>query len=297
MVRLRDRFPLKQGKVRDIYDLGNELLIIASDRISAFDYILPDEIPDKGKILNQIAAYWFDRTASIIPNHLISTEVKDFPGNLQDVSDDIEKRSMLVRKANKFPIECIVRGYIAGSGWKNYKKTGTICGIKLPEGLVESEKLPESLFTPSTKAENGHDENISFEEMARLVDPISAEKIKEVSLRLYSFAHDILMEKKGIILADTKFEFGLYNNEIILIDEIFTPDSSRFWDNEGFEPGKSQTSFDKQFVRDYLISKGIQHKENIAEDDEILRLPEYIIQKTREKYSQAYTKITGKLSI
>ena len=282
--------------MRDIYDLGNELLIIATDRISAFDYILPDTISDKGIILNQISAYWFDQTASIIPNHIISTDVNEFPQDIRDVSDDIQKRSMLVKKAEKFPIECIVRGYITGSGWKDYKKTGKVCGIQLPEGIIESEKLPEPLFAPSTKAEKGHDENISFEEMSHIVDPLIAEKIREISLQLYSFAHDILMEK-NIILADTKFEFGLYNNEIILIDEIFTPDSSRFWDKDEHEPGKSQKSFDKQFVRDYLISKGIQNKVNIAADDEILHLPENIIEKTREKYMQAYKRITGKTSL
>ncbi|MBC8383680.1 MAG: phosphoribosylaminoimidazolesuccinocarboxamide synthase [Candidatus Cloacimonetes bacterium] len=296
MARLRDIFPLKQGKVRDIYDLGNELLIIASDRISAFDHILQDEIPNKGKILNQISAYWFDHTASIIPNHIISTSVKDFPKNIQDASDNIEKRSMLVKKADKFPIECIVRGYIAGSGWKDYKNSGKVCGIELPEGLIESEKLPEPLFTPSTKPEEGHDENISYDEMKRLVDPLLAEKIKEISLQLYTFAHDIL-EKKNIILADTKFEFGLFDNKIILIDEIFTPDSSRFWDKDEYEPGRSQKSYDKQFVRDYLLSKGIQHKKDISPGDDILHLPKDIIKKTREKYMQAYTKITGQSSL
>lgn len=296
MAQLRDLYPLKQGKVRDIYDLGNELLIIASDRISAFDHILRDEIPDKGKILNQISAYWFDHTASIIPNHIISTSVKDFPKDIQDASDDIEKRSMLVKKADKFPIECIVRGYIAGSGWKDYKNSGKVCGIELPDALKESEKLPDPLFTPSTKAEEGHDENISYDEMKRLVDPRLAEKIKEVSLILYSFAHDVL-DKKNIILADTKFEFGLYDDEIILIDEIFTPDSSRFWDKDEYEPGRSQKNYDKQFVRDYLLSKGIQHKKNISPSDDILHLPKDIIEKTREKYMQAYTKITGKFSL
>jgi len=296
MARLRDIFPLKQGKVRDIYDLGNELLIIASDRISAFDHILRDKIPDKGRILNQISAYWFNRTAPIIPNHVISTDVKDFPKDIQGVSDDIEKRSMLVKKAEKLPIECIVRGYITGSGWKDYKNSGKVCGIELPEGLVESEKLPEPLFTPSTKPEEGHDENISYDEMKLLVDPLLTEKIKEVSLQLYNFAHDIL-EKKNIILADTKFEFGLNDNKIILIDEIFTPDSSRFWDKEEYEPGKSQKSYDKQFVRDYLLSKGIQNKKIISSNDDILHLPKIIIEKTREKYIQVYTKITGKSSL
>lgn len=296
MVRLRDRFPLKKGKVRDIYDLGNELLIIATDRISAFDYILPDKIPEKGKILTQISSYWFEQTASIIPNHIISTHVQNFPKIIRDVSDDIEKRSMLVKKAEKLPVECIVRGYITGSGWNDYKKTGKVCELTLPAGLVESEKLPQPLFTPSTKAEEGHDENISFEEMKQKIDPLLAEKIREISLQLYTFAHDVLLSK-NIILADTKFEFGLYNDEIILIDEIFTPDSSRFWDRNEYEPGKSQKSFDKQFVRDYLLSRGIKDKEQIAADDEILHLPENIIEKTREKYMQAYTRITGKISL
>lgn len=293
MTRLRNLLPLRQGKVRDIYDLGNELLIVASDRISAFDYILRDQIPDKGKILNQISAFWFDKTKSLIPNHVISTEMKNFPEEIQNVSDDLEKRSMLVKKAEKFPIECIVRGYITGSGWKDYLKTGTVCSIVLPQGLQESEKLPEPLFTPSTKAEEGHDENISFDEMKKIVDPLLAEKIKRVSLELYSFAHDLLIGK-DIILADTKFEFGMYDNEIILIDEIFTPDSSRFWDKNEYEPGTSQKSFDKQFVRDYLLSRGIHTKKNISGDDEILHLPEEIIQRTREKYLQAFTKITGR---
>ncbi|MBN2017051.1 MAG: phosphoribosylaminoimidazolesuccinocarboxamide synthase [Candidatus Cloacimonetes bacterium] len=293
MAQLKDLLPLRQGKVRDIYDFDDELIIVASDRISAFDYVLLNTIPDKGKILNQIAAYWFNKTQSLIPNHVISTQVKDFPEILRNVTDDLEKRSMLVKKAEKFPVECIVRGYITGSGWKDYLKTGAVCGIVLPRGLQESEKLPEPLFTPSTKAEQGHDENISFEAMKQIVNTELAEKIKQISLDLYSFAHDNLIAK-DIILADTKFEFGLYNNKIILIDEIFTPDSSRFWDKNEYQPGTSQKSFDKQFVRDYLLSRGIQHKKNITSDDEILHLPDEIIQKTREKYMQAFTKITGR---
>jgi len=293
MAQLKDLLPLRQGKVRDIYDFDDELIIVSSDRISAFDYVLPNTIPDKGKILNQIAAYWFDKTESLVPNHVISTQVKDFPEILRNVTDDLQKRSMLVKKAEKFPIECIVRGYITGSGWKDYLKTGAVCGIVLPRGLQESEKLPEPLFTPSTKAEQGHDENISFEEMKQIVNPELAEKIKQISLDLYAFAHDNLIAK-DIILADTKFEFGLYNNKIILIDEIFTPDSSRFWDKNEYQPGTSQKSFDKQFVRDYLLSRGIQHKKNITSDDEILHLPDEIIQKTRKKYMQAFTKITGR---
>lgn len=290
---LRNKFPLKQGKVRDIYDLGSTLLIIATDRISAFDHILKSTIPDKGKILNQISKFWFDKTSDIIENHLISTDVSEYPDDLQQVDDDIEKRSMLVKKADRFPVECIVRGYITGSGWKDYKKTGAVCGIELPKNLKESEKLPKPLFTPSTKPDEGHDENISFEQMKLITDPDIAEKIKEISLSLYEFAHDFLLER-GIILADTKFEFGMYDGQIILIDEIFTPDSSRFWNKNEYEVGRSQKSYDKQFVRDYLSSKNIQQRETISFDVDILVLPEAIIEKTREKYLQAYQKVTGK---
>jgi len=293
MMLLRNKFPLKQGKVRDIYDLGSTLLIIATDRISAFDHILKSTIPDKGKILNQISKFWFDKTSDIIENHLISTDVSEYPDDLQQVDDDIEKRSMLVKKADRFPVECIVRGYITGSGWKDYKKTGAVCGIELPKNLKESEKLPKPLFTPSTKPDEGHDENISFEQMKLITDPDIAEKIKEISLSLYEFAHDFLLER-GIILADTKFEFGMYDGQIILIDEIFTPDSSRFWNKNEYEEGRSQKSYDKQFVRDYLSSKNIQQRETISFDVDILVLPEAIIEKTREKYLQAYQKVTGK---
>lgn len=296
MTKLRDLFPLKQGKVRDIYDLGSELLIIATDRISAFDYVLDSTIPEKGKILNQIAAFWFDKTADIIENHIITTDFSVYPEVIINTSDDLEKRSMLVKKADKFPIECIVRGYITGSGWKDYKKTGKVCGIELPDGLNESEKLTQPLFTPSTKADEGHDENISFDEMKEIIDPYSAEKLKTISLELYNFAHDYLY-KKGIILADTKFEFGIFDGKIILIDEIFTPDSSRFWNKDEYEVGCSQKSYDKQFVRDYLFSKGIQDRESINPGDDILTLPDEIIQKTQEKYMQAYRKITGKDSL
>jgi len=296
MTKLRDLFPLKQGKVRDIYDLGSELLIIATDRISAFDYVLDSTIPEKGKILNQIAAFWFDKTADIIENHIITTDFSVYPEVIINTSDDLEKRSMLVKKADKFPIECIVRGYITGSGWKDYKKNGKVCGIELPDGLNESEKLTQPLFTPSTKADEGHDENISFDEMKEIIDPYSAEKLKTISLELYNFAHDYLY-KKGIILADTKFEFGIFDGKIILIDEIFTPDSSRFWNKDEYEVGCSQKSYDKQFVRDYLFSKGIQDRESINPGDDILTLPDEIIQKTQEKYMQAYRKITGKDSL
>jgi len=290
---LRNKFPLKQGKVRDIYNLGSTLLIIATDRISAFDHILKSTIPDKGKILNQISKFWFDKTSDIIENHLITTDVSEYPDDLQQVDDDIEKRSMLVKKADRFPVECIVRGYITGSGWKDYKKTGAVCGIELPKNLKESEKLPKPLFTPSTKPDEGHDENISFDKMKLITDPDIAEKIKKISLSLYEFAHDFLLER-GIILADTKFEFGMYDGQIILIDEIFTPDSSRFWNKNEYEVGRSQKSYDKQFVRDYLSSKNIQQRETISSDEDILVLPEAIIEKTREKYLQAYQKVTGK---
>ncbi len=296
MTKLRDLFPLKQGKVRDIYDLGDKLLIIATDRISAFDYILQSIIPGKGILLNQISKFWFDKTRHIIQNHIISTNINDYPDIIRNVDDDIENRSMLVIKAEKFPIECIVRGYITGSGWKDYKKTGKVCGIELPNGLRESEKLQQPLFTPSTKAEEGHDENISLGEMKKIIDPDLAEKIKTISIALYNFAHDLLLDK-DIILADTKFEFGIYQDEIILIDEIFTPDSSRLWNRADYMVGRSQKSYDKQFVRDYLLSQHILEKKYIQQDDEILILPDEIIEKTRDKYMQAYKKITGRTDL
>lgn len=245
--------PLRSGKVRDIFDLGDSLLLVASDRVSAFDVVLPNGIPGKGKLLTQISVFWFNVMKEIIPNHLISADVKDFPAVCQPAREIVEGRSMLVKKAKPMPVECIVRGYLSGSGWKEYKKSGTVCGIKLPEGLSESAKLPEPLFTPSTKADEGHDINITFEETKKIVGDDMAEMLKELSISIYKKAQAIA-EKKGIIIADTKFEFGLLGDELILIDEVLTPDSSRFWDVKTYEPGRSQDSYDKQIVRDYLLT-------------------------------------------
>lgn len=243
--------------MRDIFDLGDYLLLVATDRISAFDVILPNGIPGKGNVLTQISSYWFKETESIIPNHLVATRIGDFPPGCRTLvwnfREALEGRSMLVKKAKPLPVECIVRGYISGSGWKEYKKSGTVCGIKLPEGLLESAKLPEPIFTPSTKAEEGHDINISFEESARIVGEELAARLRDISIRIYKKAQ-AMAEKKGIIIADTKFEFGLLDGQLILIDEILTPDSSRFWSIKTYQPGKSQDSYDKQIVRDYLLS-------------------------------------------
>ncbi|HUO77380.1 MAG TPA: phosphoribosylaminoimidazolesuccinocarboxamide synthase [Thermodesulfovibrionales bacterium] len=243
----------KRGKVRDIYDLGEHLLLIASDRISAFDVVLPNGIPGKGKVLTQISIFWFRQTEDIVRNHLVATDVDEFPPELRKYRDMIEGRSMLVKKARPMAVECIVRGYLSGSGWKEYQEKGTICGIRIPHGLVESSRLDQPIFTPSTKAEEGHDINISFEETEKIVGKESAEKLKQTSLRIYSKARDIA-EKKGIIIADTKFEFGMHHNELMLIDEVLTPDSSRFWSAKGYKPGKGQDSYDKQIVRDYLLT-------------------------------------------
>ncbi len=247
--------PLRSGKVRDIFDLGDSLLLVASDRVSAFDVVLPNGIPGKGRLLTQISVFWFKIMKEIIPNHLISADVKDFPAVCQPARDILEGRSMLVKKAKPMPVECIVRGYLSGSGWKEYKKSGTVCGIKLPEGLIESAKLPEPIFTPSTKAEEGHDINITFEETKRIIGNEMAERLKGLSLEIYKKAQ-ALAEKKGIIVADSKFEFGtLYDDgRLILIDEVLTPDSSRFWDAKTYEPGRSQDSYDKQIIRDYLLT-------------------------------------------
>jgi phosphoribosylaminoimidazole-succinocarboxamide synthase len=277
-----------RGKVRDIYDLGNALLIVTTDRISAFDVIMNEGIPDKGYVLTQISAFWFRQMEDIIPNHIISTDVKDFPAECQKYADILEGRSMLVKKAQPLPAECIVRGYISGSGWKDYKATGAICGITLPKGLVESDKLEQPIFTPSTKAELGtHDENISFEKMVELCGKDIAEKVRNVTLKIYSKARDIA-DAKGIIIADTKFEYGIYNGELIIIDECMTPDSSRFWPKESYKPGGQQPSFDKQFLRDYLETLD-WNKTAPAPP-----LPEEIVRKTGEKYMEALVKLTGK---
>ncbi|MBA4372029.1 MAG: phosphoribosylaminoimidazolesuccinocarboxamide synthase [Thermodesulfovibrio sp.] len=277
---------VRKGKVRDVYEIDDKLLIIATDRISAFDVVLPNGIAGKGKILTQISLFWFSQMQEIIENHIVATEVKDYPALLHKYEHLLEGRSMLVRKASPMPVECIVRGYLSGSGWKSYQKSGTVCGIKLPGGLLESAKLPEPLFTPSTKAEEGHDMNISFEEMKKIVSPETAERLSEVSLKIYTRARDIA-EKKGIIIADTKFEFGMYDNRLILIDEVLTPDSSRFWSMKDYQPGKSQDSYDKQIIRDYLLT---------LDWDQTYPgpvLPEAVVAKALERYKEICSIITG----
>jgi len=277
-----------RGKVRDIYDLGETLLIVTTDRISAFDVIMNEGIPDKGFVLNQISTFWFRQMEDIIPNHIISTDVRDFPTPCQKYADDLEGRTMLVKKAKPLPAECIVRGYLSGSGWKDYKATGKVCGITLPAGLVESDKLPEPIFTPSTKAELGtHDENISFDDMVKMCGRDIAEKVRDVTLRIYSKARDIA-DAKGIIIADTKFEYGIYNGELIIIDECMTPDSSRFWPKDSYKPGGAQPSFDKQFLRDYLETL------DWGKTAPAPPLPEEIVRKTGEKYMEALVRLTGK---
>ena len=277
-----------RGKVRDIYDLGSSLLIVTTDRISAFDVIMNEGIPDKGYVLTQISSFWFRQVEDIIPNHILSTDVADFPAECLKYADILEGRSMLVKKAKPLAAECIVRGYISGSGWKDYKQTGSICGIKLPSGLVESDKLPEPIFTPSTKAELGtHDENISFDTMAEICGRDIAEKVRDVTLKIYTKARDIA-DTKGIIIADTKFEYGIYEGELIIIDECMTPDSSRFWPKDSYKPGGPQPSFDKQFLRDYLETLD-WNKTAPAPS-----LPEEIVRKTGEKYMEALVRLTGK---
>ncbi|MEF2846013.1 MAG: phosphoribosylaminoimidazolesuccinocarboxamide synthase [Eggerthellaceae bacterium] len=279
--------PDAQGKVRDLYDLGDKLLLVASDRISAFDYILEDEIPYKGQVLTQLSCFWFDLLSDVVENHLISADVKDLPEKFQPYADKLAGRFMLVKKADMFPIECIVRGYLTGSGLKDYQKTGAVCGIKLPEGLVNSSKLPEAIFTPSTKAAIGdHDENISFEKCEEIIGKENAEAIRDLTLKIYNRAAEHAHER-GIIIADTKFEFGVYDGKIILGDEVLTPDSSRFWAADTYKVGEEQPSFDKQFVRNWLNA-------NWDRQGNPPRLPEDIIKKTTEKYIQAYEKITGK---
>ena len=277
----------KKGKVRDVYETNDELLLIVTDRISAFDFVLHEPIPKKGICLTQISKFWFDYFKDTIPSHMISDNVSDFPGNLKNYENQLNGRSMLVKKAKVFPIECIVRGYISGSAWKSYQKDGTVCGIKLPEGLKESDKFDEPLFTPSTKADSGHDINISYEKMVEMVGREDAEKMKELSLKIYKEGAEFA-RKKGIIIADTKFEFGKIGNQIILVDEILTPDSSRFWPADLYEPGKSQPSFDKQYVRDYLSSTGWDKNSSPP------NLPENVVNETQKKYQEAYEKITGK---
>ncbi|MDI6800625.1 MAG: phosphoribosylaminoimidazolesuccinocarboxamide synthase [Thermodesulfovibrionales bacterium] len=270
---------LRRGKVRDVYEIDDYLLIVATDRISAFDVVLPNGIPDKGKVLTQISIYWFSQMKDIIENHIVATDIKHYPQILHKYKDSLGGRSMLVKKAKPMPVECIVRGYLSGSGWKEYKEKGTVCGIKLPEGLVESSRIDEPIFTPSTKAEEGHDINISFDEMKKIVGNEIAEKLKDSSLAVYKKAREIA-EKKGIIIADTKMEFGMYNDKLILIDELLTPDSSRFWSIKDYQPGKSQDSFDKQIVRDYLLTLDW----NQTYPGPVL--PEEIVAKTAARYRE-----------
>lgn len=277
---------VKQGKVRDIYSLGENLLFVATDRISAFDVVLGSEIPDKGKVLNLISAFWFEKTSHIVKNHMVEWDFNKFPEKLKK-HEYLKNRSMIVKKAKPLPVECIVRGYLVGSGYKEYKKQGTVCGIKLPENLKLASKLEEPIFTPSTKAESGHDENISFEKMKEIIGEEKAEKVKEISLSLYKFAYEYAFER-GIIIADTKFEFGEVDGEIVLIDEALTPDSSRFWPVESYKEGQNPPSFDKQYVRDYL--EEIKWDKNPPAPE----LPKEVIENTRKKYFEAYYKLTGK---
>jgi phosphoribosylaminoimidazole-succinocarboxamide synthase len=280
--------PHRQGKVRDIFDLGDSLLMVATDRISAFDYVLGSGIPDKGKVLTQLSAFWFERTAGIVPNHLLTMDVREYPREMRPHADILAGRSMLVRKTNPVPIECVARGYLSGSGWKEYKAGGAVCGIALPAGLRESDRLPEPIFTPATKATTGHDINVSEAEASELVGGELVQRLRGLTLELYDFgaAH---AESRGIILADTKFEFGLTdNNEIVLIDEALTPDSSRYWPQDQYSPGGPQPSFDKQYVRDYL--------EQIRWNKQppVPSLPEEVVMRTRQKYVEAYRRLTGK---
>ncbi|MGB9601744.1 MAG: phosphoribosylaminoimidazolesuccinocarboxamide synthase, partial [Limisphaerales bacterium] len=277
---------LKSGKVREIFDLGDRLLMVATDRISAFDVIMPNGIPDKGIILTQISNFWFNLTKSFQKNHLLDGDEAQLPEKLRPYEDKLKGRSMIVKKCEPLKIECVVRGYLAGSGWKEYKYTQSVCGIKLPPGLVESSELAEPIFTPATKAESGHDENISFEKACEIVGDDIALRVREASLKIYKFARDYARER-GIIIADTKFEFGICDGEIILIDELLTPDSSRFWPADKYKPGHSQPSFDKQFVRDYLETLHW----NKQPPGPVL--PQEIVTKTRAKYIEAYERLTG----
>lgn len=282
-----ERRPDSRGKVRDIYDAGENLLMVATDRISAFDFILPDEIPFKGEVLNRISAFWFDKFADIVPNHLVSIDPADFPEEFAEYRDYLAGRAMLVKKAQTIPIECIVRGYLTGSGKKTYDENGTVCGIQLPEGLTEASKLPEPLFTPSTKAEIGdHDENISFERCCEIVGEDIAAQIRDLSLRIYKAAAEYAATR-GIIIADTKFEFGMVDGELILIDEVLTPDSSRFWPAEGYKAGQSQPSFDKQYLRDWLSGQPWDKTPPPP------ALPKEVVEATQNKYLEAYRILTG----
>jgi phosphoribosylaminoimidazole-succinocarboxamide synthase len=286
--RLNGLAPHRRGKVRDIYDLRDTLLMIATDRISAFDYVLGSGIPDKGKVLSQLSAFWFDATGHIVPNHLLETDVRRYPAELHRHADVLSGRSMIVRKTSPVPIECVARGYLAGSGWKDYLATGAVCGIRLPSGLRESERLPDPIFTPATKATTGHDVNISESAAARLVGEPLLDRLKSLTMQLYAFgaAH---AERCGIVLADTKYEFGLTpEGEVLLIDEVMTPDSSRYWPRDLYNPGRAQVSFDKQYVRDYL--------EQIRWNKQppVPALPDDVVARTREKYLEAFRRLAGR---
>jgi phosphoribosylaminoimidazole-succinocarboxamide synthase len=278
---------LKSGKVREIFDLGDCLLMVATDRISAFDVIMPNGIPRKGEVLTQISFFWFDRFASLVPNHLLAKADNPIPKSLQSFADKLARRSMIVKKAQPLAIECVVRGYLAGSGWKEYKQTQTVCSIKLPVGLLESAELPEPIFTPATKAETGHDENISLEQAVKIVGADIAAQARNLSLKIYAEAR-AYARQRGIIIADTKFEFGLDGGRLILIDEVLTPDSSRFWPADQYAPGKSQPSFDKQFLRDYLETLDWNKTPPGP------MLPPEVVAKTTAKYLEAYERLTGK---
>jgi phosphoribosylaminoimidazole-succinocarboxamide synthase len=277
---------VRSGKVREVFDLGDRFLLVASDRISAFDVIMPNGIPRKGEVLTQISHFWFEKFAALVPNHLLAGANDALPKNLQPFADQLAKRSMIVKKAQPLAIECIVRGYLSGSGWKEYKKSQTVCGLKLPAGLTESAELPEPIFTPSTKAEAGHDENINFEQAVKIVGPELAKQARDLSLMIYQAGRDYARQR-GIIIADTKFEFGLFEGKLILIDEVLTPDSSRFWPADQYTPGQGQPSFDKQFVRDYL--------ETLTWDKTPPgpHLPDDVVAKTSAKYLEAYERLTG----
>jgi phosphoribosylaminoimidazole-succinocarboxamide synthase len=276
-----------RGKVRDLYAVDDLLLMVATDRISAFDHVLATGIPGKGRVLTQISLFWFDALQKIVPNHLVTANVKEYPSSLRPYAQELDGRSMLVNRARMFPAECVVRGYLSGSGWKDYAQTGKVCGISLPAGLRESERLPEPIFTPATKSMSGeHDENISFDQMVTRVGGDHAEELRRLSLELYAKAAEHALQR-GLILADTKFEFGLTAKGIVLADEVLTPDSSRYWPLDGYEPGSAQPSFDKQFVRDYLESMGWNKKPPAPE------LPDLVVSKTQEKYEQALDLLTG----
>ncbi|MGD0335901.1 MAG: phosphoribosylaminoimidazolesuccinocarboxamide synthase [Candidatus Omnitrophota bacterium] len=283
----KDLTLFRRGKVRDVYDLGDKLLIVSTDRISCFDVVLACGIPHKGKVLTALSCFWFDFLKSVVKNHFITTEVKKYPEKLKKHEKELSGRSMLVLKTRPLPVECVVRGYLAGSGWKEYKEKQSVCGIKLPVGLRESEKLPEVLFTPSTKEDKGHDINVDQKYVEMLLGKEIADKIKALSIAIYQKATGYA-DKRGIIIADTKLEFGIYNGEVILIDEVLTPDSSRFWPGDQYMPGKSQPSFDKQFVRDYLEASGWDKAPPAPV------LPQEIIDKTAQKYLEAYNKLSGK---